>query len=358
MTSLDHPVEHRLFYCPQDTAIHPRAAEAERDAIAWMDHIGLWADDKQRRRLIGTNSAEFFSRFAPRAGDDGLQVAVRWVYWGFIFDDLRCDAGEFSTRPHEFLRMAGETQRALESPWHAVVDDPLALALQDIGRSMRECATPVQAQRFVHAHRSWLYAVAWQTANRAQGRMPGLDEYTIMRSNSAGGEPTLALLEIANGAEIPGAEMDSPPIRALTEMTILIASWDNDLHSHVKESREREAEQNIVNVLMHQYGVGESTAVDRARALRDRVMARFLQLRDTVLTRPCSPALREYLACLGHAIRGNIDWALNVPRYTAADGSPPTVPAPRAEATWTSDPCDVTAEPLPIPAITWWWDEL
>lgn len=209
MTALDHPVEHRRFYCPLPPAIHPRAAEAERDAIAWMDRIGLWSDDRQRKRLIGTNSAEFYSRFAPRATDAGLQVAVRWVYWGFIFDDLRCDAGEFSTRPQEFLRMAGEAQRALEAPWHPVVEDPLVLALQDIGRSMHECATPVQVRRFADAHRAWLYAVAWQIANHAHGHMPDLAEYTTMRSHSAGGAPTIALLEIANGAEIPGAEMDS-----------------------------------------------------------------------------------------------------------------------------------------------------
>lgn len=141
-------------------------------------------------------------------------------------------------------------------------------------------------------------------------------------------------------------------------MMILIASWDNDLHSHAKEGREGEANQNIVDVLAHQHGIGEDAAVVRARALRDRVMTRFLGLREEVLARPCSPALRDYLACLGYAIRGNIDWAFNVPRYTAADGSPSAVPAPRAEASWTSGPCDTAAEPLPVPATTWWWDEL
>lgn len=347
MTAVEAPIRLRPFYCPVEPAIHPRADEAERRAVEWIDRIGLCTDARQRKRLLGTNSAEFYARFAPHADDDGLQTAARWVYWGFIFDDLRCDAGAFSGDPEAFLAMAGTVQRALEAPWHEVVDDRFALALQDIGRDMHACATPVQVRRFTEAHRAWLYAVAWQVANHSRGHMPDLDDYTTMRLNSAGGAPTLALLEIANGAEVPGAEMDSPAVRALTEMAILVASWDNDVHSHLKESHENHAEQNLVNVLAHHWRLTPDAAVDAAVALRDRVMTRFLRLRDEVARRPGSDALRTHLDCLGHAIRGNIDWALKVPRYHG-------LPDPG----WADAPTDPNPDPLPIRSITWWWDDL
>ncbi|WP_158851692.1 terpene synthase family protein [Saccharothrix deserti] len=347
MTTIDAPIRLRPFYCPIDAAIHPRVAEAERQAVNWIDRIGICASDRDRKRLLGTNSAEFYARFAPYACEEGLQTAARWVYWGFIFDDTQCDAGSLSGDPHTFLAMAGTVQRALETPWHEVVDDRFALSLQDIGRSMRRCATPVQVRRFAEAHRAWLYAVAWQVANRSRDHMPDLSDYTTMRLNSAGGAPTIALLEIANGEEVPGAEMDSPAVRALTEMTILVASWDNDLHSYAKEVREQHTDQSLVTVLAHHRRLTPDQAVDEALALRDRVMTRFLRLRERVAARPCSDALRVYLDCLGHAIRGNIDWAINVPRYHG-------MPHPG----WADAPSDTNPAPLPIPAIAWWWDDL
>ncbi|MFI9818781.1 terpene synthase family protein [Saccharothrix variisporea] len=351
MTTIESPVRMLPFYCPIPAAIHPRVAEAEQRAVEWIDRIGLCEDERQRRRTIGTNSAELFGRFAPYADDDGLQVAIRWAYWGFLFDDMRCDAGEYSMSPHDYLSSAATVQRALEAPWHPVSDDRFSLALQDIGRDMHAVATPVQVQRFVDAHRAWLFAVACQVANRECGHMPSLEEYTAMRLHSAGGAPTLGLLEIANRAEVPPAEMDSPPVRALCEMAYLIDSWDNDIHSYSKETAEDHAEQNLVNVLIHHQGLRPDEAMRTAVALRDRIMVRFLALRERVTARPCSRALRVHLDCLGQSIRGNTDWALSVPRYTTAA---PALPRPG----WSDHPSDDNPDPLPIPAIAWWWDDL
>ena len=358
MTVLDTHFQLRPFFCPIEPAIHSRADTVEKRAIEWIDRFRFYQGARDRARVIGTNSAEFYSRFAPQGIEDNLLAAVCWVYWGFAFDDARCDAGTISATPNQFLSMAGRLQRALETPWHPVAeDDSFALALQDIGRSFHRCATPVQVRRFADAHRAWLFAVSWQIANRSLDRMPDLHEYTTMRLNSAGGAPTVAMLEIANGAEVPADEMDSPAVRALTEMAILIASWDNDLHSYRKEADQRHADQNLVNVLVTHGGVTVEQAVDEAVAMRDRVMVRFLRLRERTAARRTSTALRVYLDCLGHAIRGNIDWALQVPRYVDFTDSEPR-PTPVIETCWADAPADSSPDPLPIPAIAWWWDQL
>lgn len=348
MTTVDAPIDLHPFYCPVDAAIHPRVAESERDALAWVERVGLAADDRQRESLRHTLSAEFYARFAPFADYDGLQLAVRWVYWGFIFDDRRCDTGRFGDDPARFPPMAGAVQRVMDAPWCDPGDDRYARSVQDIVRGMYELRTPTQARRFTDAHRAWLFSVTWQVANRARGHLPDLPEYTALRLQTAGGSPTIALLEIANGPEVPGAEMDSPAVRALTEMAITVASWDNDFHSLHRELRESRDYPNLVTVLAHHRGLRRDEAAVEAVRLRDRVMTRFLRLREIVTARPVSEALRTYLDGLGHAIRGNIDWALNVPRY---DGIAP-------HPGWAERPSDPSTEPLPIPAISWWWDDL
>lgn len=346
------------FFCPIEPAIHPAVEETEQRALAWVDRFGFCATPAERAWVAGSNSAEFYARFAPAAEAGRLWVAACWVYWGFAFDDARCDEGALSSDPTAFPAMAGRVQRALERPGPYGVDDRYAAAVHDLGERFRAMATPVQVRRFLDAHRAWLAGVQWQVGNRARGHMPGLDDYLTMRLHSAGGEPTYAMLEIVNGAEVPAAEMDSPAVCALSEMAVLVASLDNDRHSFAKEAGRRQAEQNIFHVLMGQDGSPLGRAVRDAIALRDGVLCRFLALRDRVLP-GASRELHRYLTDLGHGIRGNIEWGLRVPRYLSLAGAaagPGEVALPGA-LHWSESPLTAADAPPPPPSIAWWWDD-
>ncbi|GAA3446888.1 terpene synthase family protein [Planomonospora venezuelensis] len=339
------------LFCPIDSAINPAARRVERRAIAWIDEAGFCADPRERAWVIATRSADFYARFAPHAGEDPLLSAVLWVYWGFAFDDARCDAGHFSSHLAAFVPMAARVQRALERPCPSEADDAYAQALHDVAARFRRTAAPVQFQRFVSAHRAWLAGVSWQIANQEAGVMPGLEDYLTMRLHSAGGEPTFAMLEIANGLEVPAAEMDSPVLRALTEMAIATAALDNDRHSLAKELSRRQADQNIYTVLLSRHTGSLAEAVHAAACLRDRILCRFLRLREATLPR-LSSAARCYVDGLAHGIRGNAEWGLRVPRYLSRGSVPGE--AGETPITWAERPLDDT--PLSLPAVAWWWD--
>jgi hypothetical protein len=347
------------FYCPIPPAIHPDVDAVERRAHAWIDASGMCPTPTSRAWTIATNSAEFYARFAPRADPERLWIAACWVYWGFAFDDARCDEGPLAADPAAFAALAGTVQRALEIPGPLHTDDRYAAAVHDLGERIRACAGPVQSRRFQQAHRAWLAGVQWQIGNRAAGRMPTLDDYLTMRLHSAGGEPTYALLEIANGIDVPADEMDSPAVCALTEMAILVAALDNDRHSLAKERGRGETDQNIVTVLMAQEAFTPSQALHEAVALRDSVLDRFLTLRAEILPR-AGLDLRRYLADLGHGIRGNIEWGLRVPRYLSladADSLPGRPTAPE-ELPWSDHPLKGGRDPQRLPSISWWWQDL
>jgi hypothetical protein len=346
VTLVDVDVVPPPFFCPVPAAVHPAVEEIEAVSVEWLEQVRLHRTDQELARLVGTNSAEFYARFAPSGIPTHIVTAALWVYWGFAFDDARCDSGPYSANPPAFLALAGNVQHALESTVPSA--EPYAAALHDIAARMRTQVTATVFRRFVNAHRHWLYCVAWQVGNRAAARVPPLQEYLTMRIGSAGGPPTIELLEIANGIEVPPREMDSPAVRALTDMTHLIAALDNDLHSFRKELAEGQTAQNIVSVLCHHEHMGTAAAVDAAVAIRDRVMVRFLSLRDQTRT-TAGEALRTYLDGLGHGIRGNIDWAGSVPRYLSAGPL-------RIE--FSDEPHDMNPDPLPYPAVSWWWDRL
>lgn len=358
MTSLTARPELLPCYCPIEPAIHPEVDRIERQALAWVDTVLAPDNDADRARVRGTNSAEFFSRFAPYGLAENVQLAAQWVYWGFAFDDARCDAGALSEEPAEFAALAGAIQRVLETPGvPPPAADRFAAPMHDIADGFRSRATPVQVRRFIEAHRHWLFCVDWQVGNRARRHMPDLNEYAAMRLGSCGGPPTFAMLEIANGAEVPAAEMHAPAVQALTEMACLVAGWDNDIHSYRKEEVYGYAEQNVINVLARE-GHSTEQAIVQATGIRDRVMRRFLRLREQVSHRG-SLELRTYLDCLGRGIRGNIDWAARTPRYRNVyeDASHAGAPGAGAGLVWTEAPSDLSPAPVPLPSISWWWDE-
>ncbi|WP_218058278.1 terpene synthase family protein [Streptomyces sp. Wb2n-11] len=347
-------VELPPFYCPLESRSHPRTPLIEQRAMEWIRASGMCATDEEYWRVVGSRSVDFYGRFAPAADDDRLLATALWVYWGFAFDDARCDKGPLSRRPAEFNVLSGRVQRALEAPSARDEGERFVPPLQDIAGRFRSFGTATQFRRFTTAHRAWLSGVCWQVGNRAHGRMPPLDEYLAMRLLASGGEPTFAMLELATGVPVDAAEMHRPAVRALTEMAITVAALDNDRHSVRKELVSGQ-DMNIYSVLTQSVGMSLAQAVRTATGLRDRVLTRFLDLHEQVQTR-ASAELKTYLLGLCHGIRGNAEWGLRVPRYVdpeaglVADDETPLV--------WAQAPADSSSDPVPAPSIAWWWDDI
>ncbi|MGW7198883.1 terpene synthase family protein [Streptomyces chryseus] len=346
-------VELPPIFCPLESGIHSRVRDVEARAETWVRASGMGGDE-ELAWIVASHSADFFARFAPTADADRLLVAALWVYWGFGFDDARCDNGPLSTDPGAFAALAGQVQRAVEAPSAVSVQEPYIPALKDIVGRFRAFGGPAQLRRFATAHRAWLSGVTWQIGNASRGHMPDLDEFLAMRLLSSGGEPTFAMLELATGVEVPGREMHRPVVRALTEMAIAIAALDNDRHSLRKELSRGHTDQNVYTVLMRHQDLSVREAVDAATRLRDRVMLRFLDVQERV--RPqAGEELRHYLDGLRYGVRGNAEWGLRVPRYLSLGHVPGGLDDTPLE--WARRPATDDRSPLRMPAVAWWWDE-
>jgi hypothetical protein len=336
------------FFCPIEPAIHPDVTLVEARAHDWLLAQNYFGNPENRERVIGSRSAEFYARMSPRAHTNRLQVAVEWIYWGFSFDDAYCDTLPWSIRPAEFTELAGRIVRMLEAPRSTLPGpDPHIMALAELRDRFAEVGTPVQHRRWVLAQRAWLLGVAWQIGNQSRAVMPTLNDYLAMRINSAAGESVTSMIALVNDLDIPEKEMEHPAVRACTEMSRMLASLDNDLHSYAKDIHRNEIEQNIVNVIITEQYCHPQDAVVTAMAMRDRIMCRFLSLRDRISHRQSAPT-RHYLQDLGHVVRGNLDWGLKTPRYLV-DGQHSLVPQ------WADKPSDAGTLP-PAPSVAWWWD--
>ncbi|WP_280257240.1 terpene synthase family protein [Nocardia wallacei] len=332
-------------FCPIAPAVHPDAATFEARSMDWLAGYEYFGNIAHERRLHGTRSAEFAARVAPNGLAERLQIASDWDYWGFAFDD-RADQGALATDLTAFVTYAHQLLRLLDMPDSPPFDDdPLTAAIADISGRFAAEVTPAQYRRWTAAHRSWLWGVAAQIG--APGSLD-LDRYLAIRLDNAAGEVVTATTELVGGYEVPDAEHSHPRIRALSEMARLIAALDNDLHSYAKTVADEEpGAPNIIDVIESRRRCGHDRAISDAIALRDRIMCRFLAVSAT--TQTFSTDTRHYVRDLAHVIRGNIDWALTVPRYTV-DGA--TVSDYFAIS---PSPADDSADPPGIASIDWWW---
>jgi hypothetical protein len=346
----DRPLPIPAVFCPLPAAVNGRHEELESQTVAWLRTFALFASEDQHSRLTHTAVGELVARVSPDGQSPALQIVADFYMWLFAFDDAYCDESSLGLKPGPMAVELARVLRVAEAPQHPVPgDNAYAVALRDIRKRLESVATAVQLTRWVEAMRGYFYFQVWEAANRSQGVAPSLNDYAFARLQSGAVKVTMMLLDVADGYELPPAEMEKASTRAMVEMACAVIDWDNDIASHHKENARCPDGQNLRDIISREYGLAPEQALERAVAMRDRVMRRFLNLREQVLP-TASPQLDRFIASLCHWIRGNLDWQATTMRYGHAS-------AITGRAQFASHPSDDSALPLPMETIAWWWDE-
>ncbi|WP_405700152.1 terpene synthase family protein [Streptomyces sp. NBC_00069] len=347
------------FYWPFERGlIHPKAAELEERSIAWIDAFGLYPDATERAWGLASRSADLVSRIVPYGDVEQMLLFAQWCYWAFAADDWQ-DSGAGAGRTASVVDQGARVIRALESPGSGLLPPgPHTAALEDLAARTRVMLTPFQLRRFTEGIQEWVLGAASQAAHAERGTMPSLNDFAATRSWIGGTRFLLTWCEAASGIEVPAEVLYSAPVQALTEAAGFIVACDNDLFSYNKDDHHEPLEQNLLNVLALEDGCTPAEALPAAYALRDRSVTLFVRLREQ-LAQGADVQLGRYLAALEHWIAGDTEYHDRAPRY-ASPRNRNALPVEGASygITWTGTPSDPSVEPLPVPALAWWWQQL
>lgn len=337
------------LYSPFTPAIHPRYAAIDRSTTEWAEKLGIGSPEL-RSRLVTQEIGAFAARILPGGHEDAVSILSDFVLWLFGVDDGHCEEGELGTAPGQLAGVLSRLTRIAQNPEAPMMtDDPLAGGLRDLRRRISLHATPAQVTRWVDALREYFLSVVWEAEHRRCGTVPDLNDYTLMRLYDGATSIVLPMMEFAYGYELNPDERDDVRVRALAEMSWFVITWDNDIFSFHKESRSNNYFLNVLTVLQQEYQMSSDEALHTAIAQRDRVTTLFLKVRDD-LAADATPRLRQYLDSFAAFIRATQDWCLSSVRYTTPD-DPAGFPV-----AFHDEPTDTSADPLPIPAVAWWWD--
>jgi Terpene synthase family 2, C-terminal metal binding len=340
----EHSFTFPPVYRPVAPEVHPEAEELVKRTLAWLDTFELGDPEIH---TLGAGYAEVIAHSVPGGILERMLIGVQLSTTGTILDDLM----DTASLP-DVVDLVSRALRALAVPesrpgaGSGLADRCLA-ALHDVGVSYRQAGTPTQVRRLLHGMSEWLQAEELEAVWRDRGILPDIDEYLALRIGTLGGAAVGAHAELSNGGEIPERELASPTGRALLEAAGLATGLSNDLVSYEKERQRSKRIPNIVNILRAgEAGYSLQEAVDEAMRLRDRVLTLFLRLYDQVQPN-LSQEMRDH--CLV--------WARFINVYTGT-GLQHRFLGSTSSVHWTDQPTDSSTDPLPYPAISWWWDQV
>ncbi|MFD9698096.1 hypothetical protein [Lentzea sp. NPDC059081] len=327
---------------------HPRWREIGARSVAWMAPF-LESGSVDRIELASVSVGDLSSRSQPDSREEVVQFVSDTLMWLFALDDL-LESDEYAVSSTRISPVIYRMQWALEGlVTGGGPEEPYSRALAELRRRIGTMAGALQVDRWVRAMQDWLSAVIVETAWRASGTKPGLDEYLLLRQRTGGGETVLTLLDIGSELPLSAEQWSHPQVRALTEMTMAVIHWHNDLFSCAKEMLlPYDDGLNLVSAFRTEYGVSAETAVEAAIRLCDRTIARCRSVSADVRGW-APPEVQAYLDGLEQNIAGQLAWAAASPRYrvTAREAFRP---AGRGGV-----PSDASSRPPGIPAVDHWW---
>jgi hypothetical protein len=303
------------LWSPYPPALHEHAAAAETATLEWADRFGLARDPAVHRRLAATRSARLAGRVGPRATLPGLLLNADWQTWLFLFDDAFCDESDLGRRPADTIETASQVLRVIERGEIAPGgSNPFLAALADLRSRLARLAGPQQFDRFAAQTVYYLLALTWEAAHRERRTIADLAEYMVMRRHSGAVFPCLALIDVINGFELPGAVWSSARLREVNDAAADIICWANDIMSYPRELRRSTQVLSLPAVLCRARGLSIEQALREAADLHDQRVRDYQRLEAPLLA-DGDPLVARYLADIRSWISGHLAWSAETRRY-------------------------------------------
>ncbi|MCS7482862.1 terpene synthase family protein [Umezawaea endophytica] len=203
---------------------------------------------------------DLICRTSPQADADTIGPVAEWLLWVFPFDDL-CEEVFAADNTIELLDAdATGLARHLVA---TALPQAVAEGMTGFCRDVTAHRSPGWTSRFLRDLDTYvLHAIRY--AGTSADDLPALDEFVVLRREEGAAKPTVDLVEVAAGVDLPEEFRNSPSWQRLHDACADVLTWTNDIYSHQKE-RHAGNRFNLVDVLVRHTRLSEDEA--RARAV-------------------------------------------------------------------------------------------
>ncbi|GAB2580908.1 terpene synthase family protein [Dyella jejuensis] len=279
----------------------------------WLENYGLVQSDRMRARIARANYGWLAARCYPYASIERLQIIACYFGLYFLTDDLFVDRVETvssQTIPNLTAIIAlFDLDRLGSEPVYGEA------AWVDLCQRMKPHMSAEHFWRFAHGMQMWAGAAGLQIIEHIHNQPIGLRQYETIRRHISGANPSLDLIDFANGNPLSPDEYHRPDVQQLRRHANNVISWSNDLHSLAMEISQPGQNKNMVAIYMAQ-GCSIQAGVDRtADRIRGEIQA-FVN-EATALRDHASTAILGYIEGLERWMAGYEAWVTNDTRRYA-----------------------------------------
>jgi germacradienol/geosmin synthase len=206
---------------------------------------------------------DLICRTSPQAGAGTIGFVADWILWVFPLDDL-CE--------HLFRERAAAEPVSLltASALPQIVTTGLADLCTDLAARMSAGWT----SQFVGDLDSYLRHAIRFAGTTDPGDLPAPAEFLVLRREESAARPTVDLIEVACGADLPERFRGSAGWRRVTDACADVLAWTNDIYSYRKE-RHAGSRFNLVDVLIEHALLPEPEACAQAVDMTNRMAQQF-----------------------------------------------------------------------------------
>ncbi|MFI6047376.1 terpene synthase family protein [Nocardia sp. NPDC051321] len=339
------------IWCPFEARVNEQTTALVDSVAKWLRAGGICDSDEFAYAAAATG-AYGTAYTMPAATGTFAEAMSRYMAWGFVLDDHVEDAGTSIEQMERFIALSVRLMRVMEVPGCVLPDDdPHTRACADIAAVFHALAPRSRLRRIFDGWRAYLFGLVQEGALQRTASVPTLDAYLPLRFTSGAGGVVCAMIEMSLGTAIDQNEIESPLGRALTETAFTVTLLDNETLSRRRERAQEKYDLNLVRVLHANGHCSPRQAPRLAAEIRDRILGRFLELRERVHAEH-SPAMGAYADGLAEFIAGVVAFMPTDQRYAAAE--PPSA----GESTSTRAPGHLADGPLATSSVAWWWGPL
>lgn len=247
---------------------------------------------------------DLICRTSPEAGPDTIEFAAEWLLWVFPLDDL-CEYFFGRSGPPAFVGLL--TATALPQ----IVTTGMAAFCTAVTARM----SPGWGSQFLRNVDSYLLHAIRHAGKTSPDDLPAVADFLVLRREEGAAKPTLDLVEVAAGADLPAEFRGSPVWRRLTDACADVLTWTNDIHSYQKE-RHAGSRFNLVDVLAHHARLDEPAAYAQAVTMTNEKAHEFIAgaaelIRSREFTSLSAQTQADVLRCvrgMKHWMRGQYEW--------------------------------------------------
>ncbi|MEH1806306.1 terpene synthase family protein [Nostoc sp.] len=300
-----------LIYPSFCSDISPYADEIQENTLRWASNYGMMTES-----LKITPSGLLGARAYPKASKETLQIAADWVTWLFLYDD-EIDDANLGQEPDKLYILHSELLSILRGNKPTQEDWAIAHLLANWRDRVSCYVSRDWMERYSSIVALYLEANRWEARNRKLAIVPEVENYIAMRSFSGAVYACFALIELAEGIELPFYILESGVAERLQRLACNIICWSNDMFSFHRERNSNDVNNLVYAVHKHQ-DIDLQSAVIKVQAMHDKEVNKFEQL---LLELPTYKSLQiqdnflQFVKGIQYWITANRDWSIGSTRY-------------------------------------------